>query len=236
MVSGNTVCEDHGRVVRAHAAVYADRIKTAGNRLSENPIEGIPGDRSVGHHEGKHRRHIRLDHPRPFGDAAQRNLLLPDDHFPGGDFGKPVRRHDRRLRIRNPAIMEPGRQPLHPAGDLSQRQAMANHAGGRHQNRFIGNPELPGGGTRNGHCVRKTIHPGRRVGNAAVGDHRLRHPGADPLHVEKDRRRLETVRRKHPRHRRRPRRKDERKILAAIRLDSCVYPVCEKSGNPMFIR
>ncbi len=101
-------------------------LKLLVDRLPEYRVQGIVADIGIGHDEGQHRRHVRLDHPRPFGDAAQGDLFRPDHPFPAGDLGKPVRRHDPRLGIRNPVGMEPGNQPLHPgfvssAGEAGDR-------------------------------------------------------------------------------------------------------------------
>ncbi len=172
-IPGNAVGQDEGRVVGAHAPVDADGIETAVDRLPEYRFQGLAADRGIGHDKGQHRRHVRLDHPRPFGDAAQGDFLSPDHPFPAGDLGKPVRRHDPGLGIRNPVGMEPGNEFLHPGFDLPQGKAVTDDTGGGHKDQFIGNSEFSGSSPRNGQGVCETFRPGRGVGNTAVGDNRL---------------------------------------------------------------
>ncbi len=127
-ISGKTVGQDEGRIVGAHAAIDTDRIETAVDRLSEYRFQRITFDDGIGHDEGQHRRHMRFDHPRPFGDTAKGDFLLPDHPFPEGNFRKPVRRHDPGLGIRNPVGMEPGNEPPHPASIFGHGKPVTDDA------------------------------------------------------------------------------------------------------------
>ena len=196
-------------------------------------IQKVCFDRGVGHDKGQHGCHVRLNHPRPFGNAAQGDLFTADGPFPDGDFGEPVRRHNAGLGIGNTVLVESRYQPLDPRLYFMDRQTVPDHPRRRHQNQVVCNAKRGGGKTGHGARIRKAFRSGCGIRNAAVGDHSLRRSGSNSLLIEKDRGCLEAVRRKHPRRRRRTGREDQRKVLAAIRLDSRVNTVCRKSGHPI---
>ena len=57
------------RIVGRHVAVDSDRVETVRQRAFERAPELRRLDGGVGHDEGEHRRHLRLDHAGAFGAA-----------------------------------------------------------------------------------------------------------------------------------------------------------------------
>ncbi len=113
---------------------------------------------------------------------------------------------------------------------------MTDDAGRGHKDQFIGNPEFPGSGLRNGQGVRKALPaPVAALAMPLLAITAWAIPDLILSMIEKDRRRLEAVRREDPGRRRRARREDQRQIPAAVRLDPRMDPIGEKSGHPIVI-
>ena len=112
---------------------------------------------------------------------------------------------------------------------------MTDDAGRGDKDQIIGNAECCGSSLRNGQGVLKSLRSGCGVRYAAVDDHRLGDSRPDPLLIEKDRRRLEAVRRENPGRLRRPGREEQCQVPTAVRLDSRVNSVGEKSGNAIHL-
>ena len=83
----------------------------------------------IGKDIDEHRRHIRRDHPRAFGDARDGHWLAIHIDHGERSLGESVGRHDRLGGGADAVVREVGAQLIQLVDDPVMRQGLADHAG-----------------------------------------------------------------------------------------------------------
>ncbi len=210
-------------------------LKLLVSRLPQGPLHGLVVDVGIGQDESQQRRHVGLDHAGALRDPADAALAAADGPLAELHFGVPVRRHDGLGGFGNPAGGEPLDETTHAAGHLVDGQLPADDARRGHED--LGFVDLEGPCAEPGrlHGVLVALVAGCGIGIAAVDDDGPRGPALDALHVEKNRRCLENVRREDARRLRRHFGVQKRQVLFAVLLDPRRDPRGLKPGNLEFL-
>ena len=162
------VGEEEHRVVGAGVAVHRDGVEGAvGDAAQERRERGgvSPG---VGREHGEQGREVGVNHPRTFGDAADREGARRRIHPDGAMLGPGIGRHDR------PRGLGPACRGESPAGlaearrHLGERQRHADDAGRKHQGGARRQPRRLLGGLGHRACGGESLGAGAGVGDAGV--------------------------------------------------------------------
>ena len=189
------------RVVRRFIPIHHHAVEGSIRRLLQRPLQPGAVDRRIGGHKGEHRRHLRLDHPRPLAHPAQRHHLAINLADRARALGLRIGGHNRparRLVRLRPARQHAG-SLLHPRHHALNRQQRSNHPRARNQNLLRRNPQ---------HLRRRRSHRTRilepllaraRIRAAGIHRHRThRPPQRQALAIDHHRRRRHQIRRKDP--------------------------------------
>ena len=139
--------EQH-RVAGRGVAVDGDRIERRPGRRRQQRLQHLGRQCRVGKDIGEHRRHVRRDHARAFGEAVEPHGRAVDRRGRGGALRKRVGGHDRPRR-RFPGLR---RQFFDRLGqrrdDAFGRRRLADHAGRGDEHLAWVAAEQPRGGRR----------------------------------------------------------------------------------------
>ena len=127
-------------------------------------------DRGVGEDEGQHRRHVRGDHPRAFGDAIDAHRPAFDLGRPRGTLGEGVGRGDGPRRGLPIAFAEVVVQARQSANEAINCGNLADDAGRRHEHLIGGTAENARGGDSGLLHGPVASRAGEGVGVAGVDD------------------------------------------------------------------
>ncbi|OQA07081.1 MAG: hypothetical protein BWY65_02005 [Firmicutes bacterium ADurb.Bin373] len=93
-IAGHAVGHDHRHIVRAAVAVNSDHIETESSGVLQRFPQTGGGHRRVGGYKAEHRRHVRVNHARPLGHAADSDLPAPQRQLYSSLLGEGIRGHD----------------------------------------------------------------------------------------------------------------------------------------------
>ena len=205
--SARAVRKGKQRVVSRAVTVHGDAIECAAHHVAQRDVKHAGLDRRVSDDEGKHRRHVGMNHPGALGASSDAHCLPTDAARCGGALRARIRCHDRTRQA-----VESVRRKCERFGearrgfqDSLDGQRHADHARRAHDHllraaaKQFGN--AIGGGARSDHAAR----PDRAVGVPGIDDDGAHRPrgGAHVLARKDDRGRLHEILREHGRGRRR---------------------------------
>ena len=179
IAAGGAVREGDHHVRGRGVHVHVDHVEGAVGDLAQGVLQPAALDRGVRGEEAEHRRHVRVDHARALGRAADDVGTSAGLDAQRGLLGARVGRHHRARELR-PALaaqLDLGDARL----DAIDRQAAADHAG--RADEHVGRLDAEPGRRQLGHALRvgRAGSAGGDVGVAGVDDERPRDASGDAL-------------------------------------------------------
>ena len=172
----HAVGQQDASVVRARVAIDGNRIEGIRDVGAEFGEE-VDGERNVGRNEGKHGRHVRVDHARALAGAANRHHALLGVDFNGMALEGKVGREDGATEFLGSIGMQLFDEFRNARLDLVHRHQVANHARAADEHALRGKAQSLFGKGRHAFGILVALFAGTGVRVAAVHHDRGREVG-----------------------------------------------------------